>query len=245
MTKKELSFSPSGFSQLVPDSLTVCWTWPGREAVSHNWPFESLETYPQIHLFEAELGEGGVPKSDCLVVHLTYSIRAWPQLYFFCGRLWDVSVPHPSLLPSLAPFLPPGDWESELGGQRDSRWSLGHGEGTGHSQEWDEESGRRAGKEGAGVWRGYGRSADGEFPWFYTAESCNLATVGTPFPDGLVLIFSSGNYRSPESWQQSQECWSYDPRHTQHIGWHPTSNRYVEYPQPSNLCSRASPQKIN
>lgn len=86
-------------------------------------------------MFEAELGEGGVSKSDSLIVHLTYSIGAWLQLYFSCGRLWGVSVPHPSLLPSLAPFLLPGDWESELGGQRDSRWSLGHGEGTGRSQE--------------------------------------------------------------------------------------------------------------
>lgn len=38
-------------------------------------------------------------------------------------------------LPSLAPFLLPGDRESELGSQCDSRWSLGHGEGTGHSEE--------------------------------------------------------------------------------------------------------------
>lgn len=52
-------------------------------------------------------------------------------------------------LPSLAPFLLPGDRDSELGSQRDSRWSLGHGEGTGRSEERGEGGGRRAGTEGA------------------------------------------------------------------------------------------------
>lgn len=92
-------------------------------------------------------------------------------------------------LPSLAPFLLPGDQESDLEGQRDRRWSLGHGEGTGHCEERDAGRGRRAGEEGAGVRRGHGRGADGEFPWLSTAGPSKRASMGTSFQDELGFIF--------------------------------------------------------
>lgn len=106
---------------------------------------------------------------------------------------------HPSLLPSLAPFLLPGDRESELGSQRDSRWSFGHGEGTGQSEERDEGCGRRAGEEGAGVRHGYGRRADGEVARLSTGDSFKLTDVRNTLSRQVRIYFSSGNYRSPKS----------------------------------------------
>lgn len=71
--------------------------------------------------------------------------------FFFFNCPWDVlNLTLPFLL-SLVPFILSGDRESELGSQCDSRWGLGHGEGTGHSEERDERARGGAGQEGAGV----------------------------------------------------------------------------------------------